>query len=235
MILRTAYPHNAASAARAHKRILTVAPSKDRNGLETLNAMRNFAGLLVAVIVGFIGVYMIFVISGGACSAETKMLVDPWGALLSTPWPPDPPDAPFYGIDDSPACEPWPTLLETWLLLWLPVIGVLLASGFLAARLASGISLVRCALAGAASISLYLVPKLVDLLQRNQEALVLSPNYKHHPDPSSGVTFVIAAATVGALLGLAGGLLKRRSQREPNDLLHHPERLDQMLDPTDDA
>jgi LPXTG-motif cell wall-anchored protein len=64
----------------------------------------------------------------------------------------------------------------------------------------------------------------------------LSPDYKRHPEPSTGVAFVIAAAAVGAVLGLVGGLyLKRRSQREPNDLLHHPERLDQMLDPTDDA
>jgi hypothetical protein len=65
---------------------------------------------------------------------------------------------------------------------------------------------------------------------------VLAPSYKFHPDPTPGVAFVAAAAIVGAILGLAGGLyLKRKHRREPDDLLHHPERLDQMLDPTDDA
>jgi hypothetical protein len=47
----------------------------------------------------------------------------------------------------------------------------------------------------------------------------------------------IAAILVGLAIGAVVGLImRRRSQRRRADeLTQHPERLDQMLDPTDDA
>jgi len=47
----------------------------------------------------------------------------------------------------------------------------------------------------------------------------------------------IVAILVGLAIGVAAGLLMRRraQRRRADELLKHPERLDQMLDKTDDA
>ena len=47
----------------------------------------------------------------------------------------------------------------------------------------------------------------------------------------------IAAILVGLAIGAVAGLFMRRQsqRRRADELAQHPERLDQMLDPTDDA
>ena len=45
------------------------------------------------------------------------------------------------------------------------------------------------------------------------------------------------ALLIGLTIGIAAGLFMRRraKRRRAEELIKHPERLDQMLDPTDDA
>jgi hypothetical protein len=47
----------------------------------------------------------------------------------------------------------------------------------------------------------------------------------------------IAAILIGLAIGAGVGvfLKRRRARRRADELTHHPERLDEMLDPTDDA
>ena len=58
------------------------------------------------------------------------------------------------------------------------------------------------------------------------------------PDPSGvPVHWVVTIKGVGFALAIAAlvGALKAPADSNPDDLLHHPERLDEMLDATDDA
>jgi hypothetical protein len=114
-----------------------------------------------AAVSGLAALWMMAQISGGECTATMQLFPHPWDALTGTPWPEDPD---FYGINDSP-CRGWPSMLETWLSLWIPLLFVLGVTGALASRLGAAPSATRGAIAAGlaaaiAVLSLY-VPELV--------------------------------------------------------------------------
>jgi hypothetical protein len=189
-----------------------------------MNAWRDLAGFLIAVIVGFVAVTFAQGIAGGMCTAETQILEDPVGALLSRPF------------DLDPACEDWPTMFETWLTVWLPICAALFLTGVLTAKLSTRVSPARCAVAGAIPYSSILVVYLLishDAFRYNLAAGNQPPPF----DLSLAIIVIVVAAAAGALLGFAGGIFMKRSLRQSHGdgLTEHPERLDEMLDPTDDA
>jgi hypothetical protein len=186
-----------------------------------MDAIKNLLGLCMAAAVGFAGAWILMVASGGACSPTEQFFVHPIDALLSIP-PPSPDQNPYGMIGgDGLSCGVWPPAIEMWLLLWLPLCAAAVAAGFLAAKLATSPSRVRAAIASAIAITTNI-------------ALVSEPGPLIAP---MAVAVLLTTAVIAGLFGIIGVRVYRQyhPDKQEDSLLQHPERLEQMLDETDDA
>ena len=186
-----------------------------------MNTTRNLLGLCIAIAVGFAGAFLLAGSSASGCSPMEELLTHPIDSLLAVPQPVSTDANPYDAIYDGRMCDPPASALEMWLLVWLPLCAVAVATGFLAARLATSPSWVRSSIAGVFAVT-------PNILLFGSSGPLIAP---------TAMAVVLTATMIAALLGMTGERIYRQYHPDKQDdgLLQHPERLDQMLDETDDA
>ncbi|HEX5160499.1 MAG TPA: hypothetical protein VFV88_02190 [Steroidobacteraceae bacterium] len=186
-----------------------------------MKQLENAAGMAIAALLGAAAIRVLLMIRGGPCSAAAVLMYDPIAALLSTP--PEYLASHAYGLD---GCETWPSRLETWLFLWLPVLAATLVPGFLAARLARKPSITRGSIAGAAAL---VMNGFLELPVYSEMDLFLT---RSEPLTSGQGAILLVLAIAGALMGASGALLfrKYRSPVHHGGSLQNLERMEKMVD-----
>lgn len=170
--------------------------------------MRDWSGLLWAVVAGSVLTWAVFHLNwaedaSNDCVIVAQIFDKPANALLGVPR--NDPASPRAMFSFDAGCEystDLPGVLKVWITFWLPLLLAWFAAGYLAARWVASVSLVRCAIAGAA-VALPRFGLALATEFRLQE--FFGSTGQHHLEPVTALTVLAALGITAASFGGTGG------------------------------
>jgi hypothetical protein len=154
---------------------------------------RSIIAVLIGIVFGYVGVFFILYVSGGPCTAATQIFHHPIDAITGVPWPPA---SDLYGLDGDECSGKWPSAIQSWFSLWLPLCAIFALAGALTGRMSEGSSSIKGAITGAIVAGTPVVGYLLFIFAfvRNEFQQLIW----------QAIVVTLSVTTIGGILGFIG-------------------------------